>query len=267
MTHIICEKCNVMIKNYNTDTKKNIIQDDIYSKFHIFCNECKKNIKFCNKMESKKAFFLNENDLLNIKSLYSTNNKSILYMHSELKEYAIKKYGDMNVIEQKKEKEIIKKNNLLKTKNENKKMREKIITNYFNDNKLELKPYGDCYSYINNGYPSLNEIAKNEIKKNEQKNLKYLELTKELSKLNIPFDESCNMCYEYINNVGCRNLQETIRMVELEYFLKTKTSYNKYMKKYGKDISREYAIRQYMLNNNKDNIINNIKEEITIEFD
>lgn len=266
MTHIICEKCDRIV-NFNNNAKKNVDNNEIYTRFHIFCNDCKKDIKCYNKIESKKMFFLNENDLLNIKSLYSTNKKSILYIYSELKEYAIQKYGDMNVIEQKREKEIIKKNNLLKTKNENKKIREKILKNYFNENKLELKPYGDCYSYINNGYPSLNEIAKNEIKKNEQKNSKFLELTRELSKLNIPFDESCNICYEYINNIGCRNLQETIRMVELEYFLKTKTCYNKYLKKYGKDISREYAIRQYMLNNNKDYIINNIREEVTIEFD
>ena len=260
MNHIICEKCDNIVKIKN--------QNDILIRYHILCNNCKKEIQMHNKTESKKIFFLNNNDLINIKSLYSTN-KSIMYIHSDLEEYAIKKYGDMNAIEKKREKEIIKKDKLLKIKNENKKIREEIISEYFNNNKLELKPYGDCYSFINNGYPPLNEIAKNEIKKNEQKNTRYLELARELSKLNISLDESCNICYEYINNIGCRNLQETVRMVELEYFLQTKTKYNKFVKKYGKEISREYAIRQYMLNNNNDNdsIINNIKEDVTIEFD
>lgn len=265
MNHITCEKCDNIIKIKN-NKKKFINYDDIYIKFHVLCEICRENVKCYNKTESKKIFFLNENDLSNIKALYSTN-KSILYIHDELLEYAIQKYGDINVIEKKKEKELIKKNNLLKTKKENIQLRKELITNYFSINKLQLKPFGDCYSFINNGYPSLSEIAKNEIKKNEQKNEKYIQLARELSKINIPFDESCNICYEYINNIGYRNLNETIRMIELEYFLKTKTNYNNYIKKYGKELSREYAIRQYMSNNNRDNIINNIKEEVTIEFD
>ena len=265
MNHITCEKCDNIIKIKN-NKKNSIDYDDININFHIICKICRENIKCYNKTESKKIFFLNDSDLSNIKTLYSTN-KSIMYIEDELLVYAIKKHGDIDTIEKKKEKELIKKNNLLKTKNENIKFRKELITNYFNINKLQLKPFGDCYSFINNGYPSLNEIAKNEMKKNEQKNEKCVELARELSKIKIPFDESCNICYEYVNNIGYRNLNETVRMIELEYFLKTKTNYNNYVKKYGKELSREYAIRQYMSSNNRDNIINNIKEEVTIQFD
>lgn len=261
MTHITCEKCDNMVKIKT--------ENDVHIKYHIVCNNCKKNLQLHNKTESKKIFFLNNNDLEDIKSLYSTN-KTIMYIHEDLEEYAIKKHGDISVIEKKREKETLKKNKILKIKNENKKIREEIISQYFDNNKLELKPYGDCYSFINNGYPPLNEIAQNEIKKNEQKNKKYLELAKELSKLNIQLDDSCTICYEYINNIGCRNLRETVRMVELDNFLQTKTKYNKFVKKYGKDVSREFAIRQYMSSKNDDDdrtIINNIRGDVTIEFD
>ena len=262
MNHIICQKCNTIIKINN-----NFHHKDIYNTHNVLCNECKKNIILYNKTESKKMFYLNDKDFINIKPYYSTN-RSILYSHSDLIQSAIHKYGNLDIITNKKKKEELKKNKLLQIKNENKKIREELIIEYFNNNKLELKPYGDCYSFINNGYPPLNEIIQNEINKNEQKNIKRNELATELYKLNITYDESLDECYKYINNIGCRNLQETVRMIELDHFLQTKTNYNDYIEIHGKELAREYAIRQYMLNRDKnDNIINNIKMDVTVNFD
>lgn len=157
-------------------------------------------------------------------------------------------------------------------KSELKTIRKKQLTKYFNENNLEVKTYGDCYSYINNGYPPLNEIINNELNKKKIIDEKKCELINELTKINVPFDNNCNICYEYTNSIGCRSLRDAIRLIEINYFLKTKTNYDQYIKLYNKDLAQEYAIRHYISSlttkdSNIINIVKNIKEDVTIEFD
>jgi hypothetical protein len=135
----------------------------------------------------------------------------------------------------------LKLNKKIQLKEERKNTLKKVLS----DNKLELKEYGDCYSYIHTGYPEPSAIIETELVQNQEKNKRRIELAQHLSNKNIMYDESIDYCRDYVYNIGFRSLQETIRMVEMEQFLLTKTEYKKYIPLYDKQIAREMAIRQY----------------------
>ena len=140
--------------------------------------------------------------------------------------------------------------------------REIEIKEIFKLNKIEFKNYGDVYSYINYGKPDIETIIKNELTKLADKNKRRLELSNELNKLNIPFDETFKACYEYINNIGTKDFIDIIRSIEIEYFLKTKTNYIELRKKYDRKTAQDMAMMYY---SEKESMPKNIVELNTIK--
>ena len=136
----------------------------------------------------------------------------------------------------------------------------------FKNNKLEFKNYGDAYSYIHYGKPSLENIINDELDKNKQKNTRRMMLAKELHKLNIPLDETLNSCYEYINNINNKPIEDVVRHIEIENFLKHKTNYNELRKKYNDVTAKEIAIRNYARTQQLPTNINNSYRNIKIDF-
>ena len=152
-------------------------------------------------------------------------------------------------------------------KNENNKIeREKKIREIFQFNKLEFKNFGDVYAYINYGKPDLETVVNNEIIKITNKHNRRIILANELKKLNILLDESLKSCYEYINEISTKPLDDVVRCIEIEYFLKHNTNYDKLLEKYDIKKARELAIRKYTETQNLPKNINN-KFNIKLEFE
>jgi len=148
------------------------------------------------------------------------------------------------------------------SKEKNRINREQEIKEVFKLNKLEFKNYGEVYSYINYGKPDIETIIKNELTKLADKNKRRLELSNELNKLNIPFDETFKACYEYINNIGTKDFTDIIRSIEIEHFLTTKTNYIELRKKYDRKTAQDMAMMYY---SEKESMPKNIVELNTIK--
>ena len=114
-------------------------------------------------------------------------------------------------------------------------------------NKLEYKNYGDCFSFVYYGDPSIETVIENELKKLDCKSARKIKLAEQLLKLNIPLDETLPSCYNYINNIGCKNLYQTIRAIEVEYFFKYKTDYIKLLNTYSPHQAKDIALQKYIL--------------------
>lgn len=236
---LYCQNCEKKILNLYIHNDTNSIN------YHFLCKKCLKKLKVCSKSKCKKLFLLNDIDIKNLKIIYLDNNQHF-FLYEEVKKVVINKYGNLDnlqkILDKKSDEKKLKiqKNNFIKTEREN------ILMEAFKFNKLEYKNYGDCYSYINYGEPSLETVINNELIKIKDKNNRRMELAHELKKLNINLDESLKSCYEYINKIGCVTLKEIVRNIEIEYFLKNNTEYEKLCKIYKPAKAKDKAIRKYM---------------------
>lgn len=257
----ICENC---------DNKQKIIINSHYvkDKHHLLCKRCLNNIEICSKSKCKKVFFLIDSDIKNIKLIYLENNMTHqFYKYQDIKSVVINKYGSFGNLQ-----EIInKKNQMQKSKNiknENIKLkRESELKQEFEFNKLEFRNYGDAYSYINYGKPNLDIVINNELIKITAKNSRRIALAKELKQLNIPLDESLKSCYEYINGIDSKTLNDIVRRIEVEHFLKYNTIYDELCKKYDIKKAKELAIRKYAETKILPKNINNKFSNIKLEFE
>lgn len=180
-------------------------------------------------------------------------------MYLKNKYIIIKNENEKNTIEKSnKEKKIIERKN-------------KLIYE-FNENKIGIptKFYGDIYSYVYYGKPSLKIIIKNEVNKISLKRRRRIKLNNELKKINIPLDESLVSCIDYINNKNNKSLSKIIRKIEIEYFLKYKTKIEEYKKIFDNENKEENNFQEYIkntyINNNILKFIKNGKK-IKVCFD
>jgi len=187
-------------------------------------------------------------------------NKNKYYLINDIKKIVNKKYTDLREIQKIKDMRYNRQQNI-QTKKEIKiiKRRNKLIRE-LQRNKLEFRYSGDHYSYINYGTPNINTIIKHESQKQNTKNIRRMRLLQKLQTKNIELDESLDSCYNYINNLGCDEIDEVVRLVEIEYFLKYKTDYIKLRKKYDEAKAKEIAIHRFFYGSDK-------KSKIILEFD
>jgi hypothetical protein len=207
-----CDTCGESIKVNICNNKKDL--------YYFFCCNCLKSVNVCSKQNCSKLFLLNNDDLANLKIIYLFGNNSKFYIYDDIKSIIITKYGNFdNLKKLLKDKKEMKKKKLEKIANE-KLEREKQLKELFMLNKLEYKNHGDCYSYIHYGTPALNVVLNNELNKlNEQTNRQMI-LANRLNDFNIPLDEKLKSCYEYINNLNTKPLDDIITSIKIEYNLK-----------------------------------------------
>lgn len=260
-----CIKCNKYFF-LNPENRKYDVQ-----KHFLLCKKCINNIKICSKTKCIDNFALHENDLNGLKYLYieNMNNRSKFYLYEDIEQRIIGKYGNLenmtsNII--KKKEKTNKKKELRKSLSDS---RKKTLIKVLEANKLEFKNHGDCYSYINYGKPPISAIVSEEISKINDNNKRRIELAKALSSENLILDESSESCYNYINNIGCKSLVETVREVEMEHFFNTKTEYPNLVKIYDMDKARQVALHKYFKNNDNKKIplTLNTNNEIVVQFD
>jgi hypothetical protein len=210
-----CETCNINIKANICDKKKDM--------YYFFCCGCLKNINVCSRQNCGKLFLLNNNDLINSKTVYILNSNSKFYLYDDIKNIVINKYESMDNLKKiLKEKKEAKKKKLKKIENE-KLDRESKLKELFYLNKLEFKNHGDCYSYIHYGVPELQIVLTNELSNLREKTMRQFVLANELHNVDLPLDERLKTCYEYINNINTKPIDDIIKSIKNEYELKNNT--------------------------------------------
>lgn len=187
-----CDKCSIIVHKINA----NINTD----KYHILCKKCISEADICSKIKSKKLFMLSDNDIKDLKLIY-VNGNNTFFLFDDIKKIIDKKYGSYDnfkqIIDNKKKSLMAK----INKSNEEKLQREIKLKELLLLNKLEFKNFGDCYSYINYGKPSLDDVINNELVKQSNKNMRRIKLSNELNKLNIQINENIKSCYDFINNL------------------------------------------------------------------
>jgi hypothetical protein len=155
-----------------------------------------------------------------LRNIYIDNpkNKKRFFIFSDVHDIIIEKFGSVENMD------IIKKEREMDD-------RKKKLIEALEYNKLEYKNYGDCFSYVKYGKPSIETVISNELEKLELKRNRKISLANELAKYGIPLDETLPSCYNYINNIGCKSLSEAISEIRVEQYMKNNTNYNRYLER------------------------------------
>lgn len=183
-------------------------------KKHFFvCKDCQKKQMFIPATECIDKYRLKKEDIIKLREMYFENkqNNIRLFLESEVDDVIEMVYGS----DTKYSREYINisdKNN----KREKKKIymqRRKKLQNALADHKLELKPHGDCYSYIYYGTPSIDEILEKELKKEDRRFERMITLVEALAEYGFAFDEKNSMHMDYINNATSMTTNDIIRLM------------------------------------------------------
>lgn len=240
----------------------------------LFCKNCIRSTGLCSKSKCKETFLLDDTDLRGLKYLYidNINNKNKYYLHSDIERIVLKKYGNFGKLQQlktikkseKKEKEKERVKKIRKRRNK--------LNKVLKMNKLEYVDFGDCYSYVHYGHPSIEKVVKNELERLTMQSKRKVELSKKLQRLGIPLDESLKSCYNYIYQVGYKNLNETARAIEMEYFFKYKTDFEELIKKYPEQQAKDVALKRYIERSSEaskvpDSVSSTVSNRIVLKFD
>lgn len=253
-----CYKCTAELTLYNVITPH---------KYYFFCKRCIKNTKFCSMSKCRKLFLLNNDDLKGLKYLYfdNPNNNTKFFVYNEIEKIIINKYSNFQTLYKFLKAKQKKKEERLQIRQNKINKRKKELISVLHNNKLEFKYRGDAYSYIHYGEPSLQEVVTGELNKIEEKNERRVKLARKLSKLGIVFDEKSTHCYNYINNIGSKNLYETIRAIELDSLELDSLELNSLsinsINNHSKNINNIYK------NKNNSNTTKNCKPQIILSFD
>lgn len=150
MTTNKCIFCNLSTSYILKDEKTFIICDECQTLHTLFART------FC-----LTNLLLNKKDLDTLKCFKKSNQK--LYLEDDIQNLIKIKYGNeyINYKQQKilhKYKRLTNKNNIIEE-------RRKILLEKLAEYKIECKKFGDCYSYIQFGYPDVDMVIKNELEK------------------------------------------------------------------------------------------------------
>lgn len=244
------------IKNINNIKNIKNIEDinDKNEKNIIICDECQKT----NTMYTKK-YCINNLHLSNIilKDVkYFKNGRTKYYLESDIEEI-IQKYYDK--IKKKKLKQANSKNAI--------EMRKKKLLEHLAEHKLEYRGFGDCFSYVSNGYPSIDVVIENELKRTSQISMRKKILYNKLQQLNLSFSETKDsICYDYINGVSDKSFNEIIDEAKIESFFIKHTDYPLLLKLYPSDIAKTKALNNYLIKTRDDEIHSVASELINKQF-
>lgn len=228
---IKCRKCN-------TNTIRADSSIDLNNHF-VLCSLCKKSSKLYSKTFCLKQLLLSTNDLKSLKYLYSKN-KIKYYLDEDIENIIKIKFKE---IEKNKEKKLARAKHYEKLQCLRKEKLQKSLAEY----KLDIKPFGDCFTYIKYGYPNLETVIKNEINRSMELSRRKKILFEELQKFGLVYNDTANsICYEYINGISNKSLNDTIDDAKIENFFINHTNYLELTKIYSDEIAKEKALANYM---------------------
>lgn len=148
-----CIFCNVSTSYRLTDDNSFIVCDECQMTHNLFART------FC-----INNLLLNKRDLNTLKCFHKSNKK--LYLESDIQKLIVIKYGNDHLnYETYKDKKLLQKYTKLSNINIQRELRKTQLMEKLAEYKLECKNYGDCYSYIQFGYPDVNTVIGNELEK------------------------------------------------------------------------------------------------------
>jgi len=197
------EQCNKCSQQSNID-------------HYIYCKKCLQSLKVCSKTNAKTMFLLKDGDLAGLKNIYLEGSNHVFYKYDDVEKLIVNKYGSTDNLKDiiAKRKEEYEARNV--KKNKLKEERKQILKEAFLFNKLEFKNHGDCYSFVNYGKPSLDVVVNNEIMRVMERENRIKSLDAKLREKGLIYDETIGACYEYINCIGDRTLDETVKVIYIE---------------------------------------------------
>lgn len=234
-----CRKCCCdLFKNLSIDSN---------SQF-MLCKNCKNSSKLYSKTFCLKQLLLSNNDLIPLKYLYCENSNAKYYLDDDIECIIKKKF---KTIEENKKKKIARTEHIAYMQL----MRKKILEQRLAEYKLDVKSFGDCFTYIKYGYPEIETVIKNEINRSIELSRRKKILYEKLQKFNLPYNETTDSnCYNFINGISDKSLNDTINDAKIEYFFINCTDYPELSKVYmDDDIAKEKALANYLSKTDESN--------------
>ena len=160
------------------------------------------------------------------------------YYHTSVTSFMMIEYGVEQIPKSRREKRRLKK---LHRQN----YRIKILHQAFDEHRLQVKDYGDCYSFIHYGTPTVDEVVHNELTRLHNYQTRREELTIKLKNIGIKYSEEYSDCIDFVHSRSNKTADEVVRSIELERFLLDKTDYEQLLPIHGKLRAQELALREY----------------------
>lgn len=139
----------------------------------VMCDQCQTNHALYNKTFCINELLLDKNDIDQIRYFYKGNTK--LFLENDIKILIEHKYGTYDEYKNYKEQKLLQKYKKINNITEKRQNRKLLLIRELSENKLDLKMHGDCYTYIQFGYPELDIVIKNELEKSKEYFIRYNE--------------------------------------------------------------------------------------------
>lgn len=212
----------------------------------MLCENCKNCSKLYSKTFCLRNLLLSKNDLISLKYLHNKK-KTKYYLDDDIENIIKIKFDEIQKNKEKRNKRIKKQESI-------EFIRRKTLGNRLAEYKLEIKPFGDCFTYIKYGYPSIDVVIQNEISKSIELTRRKKILYKKLQQFNLPYNETYDSCcYKFVNGISDRSLNETINDVKIEQFFMDYTNYLELLKSNPDDIAKDKALENYINNTEESN--------------
>lgn len=163
-----CKLCNKFVKVIKTgETILSENHRQYNNKIHfLLCKSCRNTSNITSFTICKKKYQLKKQQLNNLKILYISNirNNNKYYIWNDINNIIISIYGSLDKFQLVRETDLGKKMVRERQTQLNKIHRELELRRIFKDNKLDFScNYGDCYTYVQYGWPSIDSILDNKI--------------------------------------------------------------------------------------------------------
>lgn len=240
-----CENCSQIIH------QKQSLKIHTYSphKHYLFCSSCLKKKDIMSRTQAKRTFFLCDDEIKDLKYIHVHDHRRF-FVYDDILQVVIQKYGSFDEYKMVANERKNRVERIRRDKGKKKDEREQQLFQELKNNKLEYKTYGDCYSFIHYGKPDIKTVINNELDKVKTANQKRIDLASELEKRGVRLDVTSQSYYDYINNISSSTLDEVVRDIEIEIFLKSKTNYNDLIKIHPPSEAQAIALLQYGQKNN-----------------
>lgn len=252
MTTIKCENCLKDVQYSHRNFKKYNHELNF-----VLCTCCIQNNILYTKDFCKNNLYLTEKEISELKYLFNPNVNKKLYWEKYINNYFLNKYGTKEklkiIINQKKQKKEVSKLKKDKVISERRQLLMKILY----ENKIDYNENGICYTYINYGFPNIDDLVKQLISESQniiEKKINFIQLLKEN---NIEINENMNSYKQYINN-NYSNVTEIIKKAKVEDFLIKNTNYLNYLSTMNYENAKDKAIQELSTNKIEDSPLNKI---------
>ena len=241
------QQCEACLSSLDFDNASFTPRKKSSTKHLVLCKLCRKKQTFYSKTKCKREFLLDSSDLLPLRFLYLPNpqNHKQFYPKEEIDQLIINKHTNPQFLEEKIQKQKASRKKYLEKKKDLRRKREIQLREALDALKLPFYKFGNSFSFIETGTPSLKVVLQDELDKEEVRKQKRKELQTGLLALEIPVLDQAEDYQLYVHGTGTKSLKQTLRSLEVEHFFSQSPVYNKYKNVHGKEKAQELALLAY----------------------